>query len=88
MVKKISLFLILVITFFSINAQQQSNAIFGDLIIFHAGSLSMPFKEIAAEFNKLYPNVNVLMEAAGSVTSARKITDLDRPCDILASADY
>lgn len=60
----------------------------GDLIIFHAGSLSVPFKEIAAAFNKEYPAVNILLEPAGSVASARKITDLGRPCDILASSDY
>ncbi|MEI6899114.1 MAG: tungstate ABC transporter substrate-binding protein WtpA [Bacteroidota bacterium] len=60
----------------------------GDLIIFHAGSLSVPIKEVTAEFNKLYPNVKVLTESAGSVASARKITDLNKPCDIMASADY
>ena len=59
-----------------------------DLIIFHAGSLSVPMKEVASEFNKLYPNVKVLTESAGSVASARKITDLNKPCDIMASADY
>jgi molybdate/tungstate transport system substrate-binding protein len=68
--------------------QQKNMAVSGDLIIFHAGSLSVPFKEIAAEFNKLYPEVKILMESAGSVASARKITDLNRPCDILASSDY
>jgi molybdate/tungstate transport system substrate-binding protein len=70
------------------SGQQKNNSISGDLIVFHAGSLSVPFKEIAAEFNKLYPDVKVLMESAGSVASARKITDLNRPCDILASSDY
>ena len=60
----------------------------GDLIIFHAGSLSVPMKEVAGAFNKEYPKVKLLMESAGSVASARKITDLDRPCDIMASADY
>jgi molybdate/tungstate transport system substrate-binding protein len=29
-----------------------------------------------------------LTESAGSVASARKITDLNKPCDIMASADY
>jgi len=67
---------------------QGSKQLTGDLIIFHAGSLSVPFKEIAAEFKKLNPHVNILMESAGSVASARKITDLDKPCDIMASADY
>lgn len=73
----------------STHAQSSANTkISGDLIIFHAGSLSVPLKDITAEFEKLYPNVNVLLESAGSVASARKITDLNRPCDIMASADY
>jgi molybdate/tungstate transport system substrate-binding protein len=58
------------------------------VIIFHAGSLSMPFREIAAEYMKLNPGVKIQMEAAGSVECARKITELKKPCDIMASADY
>jgi molybdate/tungstate transport system substrate-binding protein len=69
-------------------SQPKSKPISGDLIIFQAGSLSVPMKEVAAEFNKMYPNVKILMESAGSVASARKITDLNRPCDILAASDY
>ena len=38
----------------------------GDVIIFHAGSLSVPFKEAANEFKKLHPGVNFLLESAGS----------------------
>jgi len=60
----------------------------GDVIIFHAGSLSVPFRLIANEFEKEYPGTRVLLESAGSVASARKITDLKKPCDIMASADY
>jgi molybdate/tungstate transport system substrate-binding protein len=69
-------------------SQNRSGVVKGELIIFHAGSLSVPMKEVAAAFNKTYPNVKVLLESAGSVASARKITDLGRPCDIMASADY
>jgi molybdate/tungstate transport system substrate-binding protein len=58
------------------------------LIIFHAGSLAVPFKQICEEFNKSYPKVKIILEAAGSRVCARKIADLHRPCDILASADY
>ncbi len=58
------------------------------LIIFHAGSLTIPFKEIATAFTKRYPNIHVQSEGAGSRICARKITDLQKPCDILASADY
>ncbi|MDY0101596.1 MAG: tungstate ABC transporter substrate-binding protein WtpA [Lentimicrobium sp.] len=60
----------------------------GELIIFHAGSLSVPFKALADSFNKIHPGVNILPESAGSLACIRKITDLNRPCDILASADY
>jgi molybdate/tungstate transport system substrate-binding protein len=79
---------LLLVICFTLKAQKQMTTLSGDLIIFHAGSLSFPMKEIAAEFNKLYPKVKILSESAGSVASARKITDLNRPCDIMASADY
>jgi molybdate/tungstate transport system substrate-binding protein len=72
----------------SLFSQTKPARLSGDLIIFHAGSLSVPMKEIAAEFKKLNPDVNILMESAGSVECARKITDLKKPCDIMASADY
>ena len=75
----------------SCNNQASTNYkedISGDLIIFHAGSLSVPFKEVADAFKMHYPEINVLAESAGSRTCARKITDLHRACDIMASADY
>jgi len=60
----------------------------GTLTIFHAGSLSIPFEEIEKRFEKMYPDIDVQREAAGSQKCARKITDLGKPCDIMASADY
>lgn len=86
--KKILLLFTALLISICMSGQQKNNTTSGDLIIFHAGSLSVPFKEITAEFNKLYPDVKVFLESAGSVASARKITDLHRPCDILASSDY
>lgn len=59
----------------------------GELIIFHAGSLSVPLKEIIAEFNKIYPDVTVMAEAAGSVECSKKISELKKPCDVFASSD-
>ncbi|MCK5839029.1 MAG: substrate-binding domain-containing protein, partial [Bacteroidales bacterium] len=67
---------------------QKKNSVQGELIIFHAGSLSVPFKQIAEAFKESYPGVDIYLESAGSVACARKITDLNRPCDIMASADY
>ena len=58
------------------------------LIIFHAGSLSVPFKQMKDEFQKENPDIKILLESAGSVKCARKITDLNKDCDIMASADY
>lgn len=74
----------------SCNSKQNisQNQISGDLIIFHAGSLSVPFKAMADSFALKYPGVTIKSESAGSLASIRKITDLNRNCDILASADY
>ena len=58
------------------------------LIILHAGSLSVPVKELAEVFMKENPGVTILTEAAGSLHTARKITELDKPCDIMLSADH
>ncbi|MDZ7743879.1 MAG: tungstate ABC transporter substrate-binding protein WtpA [Bacteroidota bacterium] len=71
------------------SARNSENAgISGELIIFHAGSLSVPFQQIADTFSKLHPGLKIYREAAGSVSCARKITELNKACDIMASADY
>jgi molybdate/tungstate transport system substrate-binding protein len=60
----------------------------GELVMFHAGSLSMPFEAMEKAFEAKYPKVDLLREPSGSQQAARKITDLKKPCDIMASADY
>ncbi len=60
----------------------------GKLIIFHAGSLTVPMASIERAFEARYPKVDVLREVAGSQKCARKISELKKPCDIMASADY
>lgn len=59
-----------------------------ELIIFHAGSLAVPMKQIAQKYEKLNPGTKIYLESAGSLVCARKITELKKPCDILASSDY
>ncbi|MDX1809229.1 MAG: tungstate ABC transporter substrate-binding protein WtpA [Sulfurospirillaceae bacterium] len=59
-----------------------------NIIIFHAGSLSVPFKQMSKAFEAKYPQYKVLREPAGSRACARKITDIGKPADIMASADY
>jgi len=70
------------------HSQKQQDMASNELIIFHAGSLSVPFKEVADSFRQQHPELQVKLEAAGSVDCARKITELSRDCDIMASADY
>lgn len=60
----------------------------GRLPIFYAGSLAIPFDQISQEFNRLYPDVDILTESAGSATTIRKVTELQRECGVIASADY
>jgi molybdate/tungstate transport system substrate-binding protein len=60
----------------------------GTLRIIHAGSLTVPVKEIADAYRKENPGVRILTEAWGSKAGARRISDLNQPCDVFISADY
>jgi len=60
----------------------------GSLPVFIAGSLTVPFKAVAKEYNEQYPKVEVLIEGAGSATTIRKVTELKRECGVIGSADY
>ena len=60
----------------------------GTLRIIHAGSMTVPVKEIAAAFREENPGVKILTEAWGSKAGARRISDLNQPCDVFVSADY
>lgn len=58
------------------------------VIVFHAGSLSVPFSQIEKAFEKKYPKYDVQREASGSRAAARKISEIGRAADVMASADY
>ena len=60
----------------------------GKLTIFHAGSLAVPFAAMEEAFELKYPDVDVLREAGGSTKMARLISEVGKPADIMASADY
>lgn len=76
-------FLLVFILFASCNLKNEENKI----VIFHAGSISNPLKEIADSFLQIYPNIKIYKESAGSVECIRKITELKKNCDILISSD-
>ena len=62
------------------------------LTIYHAGSLTVPFDDLATEFESTHPNVDVLCESGGSAKMISKAIALEQageaPPDIIASADY
>lgn len=58
------------------------------LTIFHAGSLAGPFGELEDVFEDENSGIDVRREASGSAAAIRKVTELDKIADIVASADY
>lgn len=73
--------ILLITCFFVLNQNKE------ELIIFHAGSLTKPFDDLEKEFEKRN-NIDVKREIAGSIATIRKITELGKKADIIASADY
>jgi molybdate/tungstate transport system substrate-binding protein len=58
------------------------------VIIFIAGSLTVPFAEMEKAFEAKYPDLDVMLEPGGSTKMARMISELNKPADIMASADF
>lgn len=58
------------------------------LVIFHAGSLAAPFRQLEEQFETKCPGINVQREASGSREAAKKICALGRQADLIAVADY
>jgi molybdate/tungstate transport system substrate-binding protein len=66
-------------------SSNESNTI--PIVVFHAGSLSIPLQAVEVAFEAEYPQYDLRREPGGSRTGARKVTDLNRACDVLISAD-
>ncbi len=60
----------------------------GILRIFHAGSLTVPFTAMEKEFEARYPGVDIQREHGGSTRMARLISEVGKPADLMASADF
>ncbi len=57
-------------------------------MVFHAGSLSPLIQETFHRFRQNHPGVVLQSEASGSLDAIRKITELNKPSDLVAVADY
>jgi molybdate/tungstate transport system substrate-binding protein len=60
----------------------------GSLVVFNAGSLAQPFRELLRAFQRRHPAVRPAQENSGSVEAARKLTELGKIPDVLGVADY
>lgn len=60
----------------------------GKLVIFHAGSLTVPVDKLTEAFQERHHDVTFETEGAGSRTTARKVSELGRSADLVMSADY
>ena len=58
------------------------------VIIFHAGSLTVPLAEMEKNYEAMHPDVDILREGGGSTKMARMISEVGKKADIMASADY
>jgi molybdate/tungstate transport system substrate-binding protein len=53
-----------------------------------AGSLMVPFERIEEEYERLHPDVDVIVEGHGSIQVIRYVTELDTQADVIAVADH
>lgn len=59
-----------------------------EVIVFHAGSLSVPFAKIEKIFEDKHTHIDIVRTAGGSTKMARLISEKGQSADIMASADF
>jgi len=77
--------LILIVVCFAFPGQALSK---DKVVIFHAGSLAVPMEKMEKDFEQANPEIDVQREVGGSTKMARLISEVGKPADIMASADY
>jgi molybdate/tungstate transport system substrate-binding protein len=58
-----------------------------EITVLCAGSLIMPFQELADAFEATHPGVDVLVEGHGSIQVIREVTELHQEADVMVVAD-
>jgi molybdate/tungstate transport system substrate-binding protein len=59
-----------------------------DVTVFYAASLSRVMAEIEEDFEKINPQIDLLLEPSGSQIAARKVSELGRQADLVVTADW
>ena len=87
--KKIALILLVLsgVFLFSFSGFGEEN-LQGELIIYHAGSLTVPVANLSKEFKVLFPEIDIKTTAGGSRKISRLVAETGQKADILMSADY
>jgi molybdate/tungstate transport system substrate-binding protein len=60
----------------------------GPLVVYNAGSLAAPFRDLLNAFVARHPGVVPAQETSGSIEAARKLTELGKIPDVIGVADY
>ena len=60
----------------------------GPLVVYNAGSLAAPFRDLLNAFVARNPGCRPAQENSGSVEAARKLTELGKIPDVIGVADY
>jgi molybdate/tungstate transport system substrate-binding protein len=68
----------------SVTAPQKART---KLVVFEAGSLMVPFAQIEKEFEAANPDIDVEIQAHGSIQVIRHVTELGYDIDVVAVAD-
>lgn len=58
------------------------------LVVFIAGSLMIPFDSIEKAYEDAHPEIDMQVEAHGSIQVIRHVTDIHEKIDVVASADH
>ena len=58
------------------------------LVVFEAGSLMVPLAQVEKEFEAANPDIDVEIQAHGSIQVIRHVTELGAEVDVVAVADY
>jgi molybdate/tungstate transport system substrate-binding protein len=81
-------FLLICACFSACNNTTPTNAERTKLAVFEAGSLMVPFAQIEKEFELANPDIDVEIQAHGSIQVIRHVTELGEDVDVVAVADY
>src|SRR5687767_2934591 len=78
---------ILAVTAGACSGSETSPAASGPLIVYNAGSLARPLRAALDSF-AIRTGAEIQQESAGSLETARKLTELHKIPDVIALADY